>query len=102
MKPIISKEELEKIMNVKGEIRGLALKNYGKYILRENKKEGLKKLEEAMLSLGCPIKYEKLKAMAFYPLWGVLSPLYFLERFFITINKNFKKWESFVLSFPIL
>jgi hypothetical protein len=100
MEPVISKEELEKITKVNGQIRGLALKNYGQYILRENKNEGLKKLEEAMLSLGCPIKYEKLKAMIFYPLWWSVLTFVLLRRLFHYDEKKFKEMGKFCFKFP--
>ncbi len=100
MEPIISNEELEKIMNLKGEIRGLALKNYREYILRENKKEGLDKLEEALLSLGCPIKYENLKAMVFYPLWWSVVTFVLLRRLFHYDEQKFQEMGKFCFKFP--
>jgi len=100
MEPIISNEELEKIMNLKGEIRGLALRNYKEYILRENKKEGLDKLEKALLSLGCPIKYENLKAMSFYPLWWSVVTFVLLRRLFHYDEKKFQEMGKFCFKFP--
>jgi len=102
MEQIISKEELEKIMKIKGKVRGLSLKNYGRYILREHKEEGLKKVEEVTLNLGCPIKYEKLKAMSFYPLWWSVVTLVILEKIFHYDEQKFQEMGRFCFKFPNL
>ena len=68
MKEIISKKELEKLMKIKGEIRGVALRGEIDFVLKEEGKEGLEKLKNAMKKLGHPIEYEKVKPMDFYPL----------------------------------
>ncbi len=76
------------------------MKNYGKYILRENKKEGLKRLEEAMLSFDCPIQYEKLKAMVFYPLWWSILTFALLIELFHYDEQKFQEMGRFCFKFP--
>jgi hypothetical protein len=63
----LTKEIAKKLMKIKGEVRGVVLKTDAEYILREKGKEGVKKLEEELDKLGCPIKFEEVKTMAFYP-----------------------------------
>ncbi len=67
MENTIPKEEIEKMMNLKGKARGMAIKGEAEFILHEKGEEGLKRLEEEMAKLGCPVDYRKMKAMSFYP-----------------------------------
>jgi len=100
MKEIISKEELDKIMSVKGELKGLALKNYGSFIIKEEGEEGLKKIEDAMKSIGCPIQYNKLKAMSFYPLWWSVATFLLIKRIFDYDEQKFQEMGKFCFKFP--
>lgn len=72
MEEIISKQEFDELMKIKGEVRGVPLKNEAEFIAKEEGEEGLKKLEEVMANLGYPIKYREIRGMDFYPL-GLLS-----------------------------
>lgn len=63
------KEEFEKLKleEIKGEVIGLALENHFNFILEKEGREGLKKLEEGLEKLGCPLKYEEIKNFQWYP-----------------------------------
>jgi len=61
MAPKLTKEFAQKLMEIKGEVRGVAFRTDTEYILREKGEEGLKKLEDKMARLGYPIKYKKLR-----------------------------------------
>ena len=63
----ITKEEIQKLMKIKGEARGVVFKTDAEYILSEKGEEGLKKLEEELERLGHPLKYREIKTMDFYP-----------------------------------
>src|SRR4030042_447969 len=63
----IQKEELEKLLKTKGEVRGAVFQTDAKYILEKKGEEGLKKLEERVKSLGYPIDYREAKATGWYP-----------------------------------
>ena len=63
----LTKEVVQKLMEIKGEARGVTLKIDCDYILKEKGEEGLRKLEEEVEKLGYPIKYKEISAMAFYP-----------------------------------
>jgi len=102
MKEIISKEEVERIKNIKGEVRGLALKNYGRYILQEHKKEGLKKLEETSQALGCPIKYDEIRATSFYPLWWSFLTFAIIKKLFNYDEEKFQEMGRFCFKLPNL
>jgi len=62
----ITKEEIEKLIEVKIETRGVVFKTDGEYILEKKGKAGLKELEVALEKLGHPIKYKEIKTMGFY------------------------------------
>ena len=68
MEEIISKEELNKLMGLSGESRGISLKGELNFILNDQGKDGVEKIEKLAASLGHPIKHEEIKAMEFYPL----------------------------------
>lgn len=95
MEQIISKEEPNKIMKVKGEIRGVAIKGEMEFILKEEGKEGLKKLEDQMAELGYPIKYKEIKPMTFYPLnlYGAIQLV--VKSLFNFDNKKFQEMGAF-------
>jgi hypothetical protein len=63
----LTKEVAKKLMEIKGEVRGVTLESDRNYILKEKGEEGLKKLEEELEKLGYPIKYKEIKTMTFYP-----------------------------------
>jgi len=67
MEQIISEEELAELEQIKGETTGNSIKNTGEFVLKEEGKEGLKKLEEAMKILGFPINYKQIRATDYYP-----------------------------------
>ncbi len=70
---LITEKEIEELNKATGEVRGVALKTTSDFILKEEGKEGLEKLEKTMAELGHPIKREEIRAMDFYPLqlWGL-------------------------------
>jgi len=69
---IISKEEIEKIMGINGEVIGASLKEDMQFVLeKEGKKKGeadLIRLEKEMAKLGYPISFDKIKSFQWYPL----------------------------------
>lgn len=82
MEQIISKEEFEELMKIKGKTRGVSVKDYGDYILKEKGENGLRRLEEAITKTGYPIKFKEIKAMAFYPLGLEGLTLLIIKRLF--------------------
>ena len=68
MEETITKEIAQKLMETKGETRGMSIKGDLEYVLYKKGKEGLKKIEDEMARLGYPIKYKKMKSMKFYPI----------------------------------
>jgi len=67
MEEKLTKELTQKLMEVKGEIRGIDIISDGNFVLRNHGKEGLKRVEEKLKEVGFPIEYRKIKPMGFYP-----------------------------------
>ncbi|OGZ19093.1 MAG: hypothetical protein A2Z68_01690 [Candidatus Nealsonbacteria bacterium RBG_13_38_11] len=67
MTEILTKEITDRLLKIKGECRGFAIKQDGDYILKEKGKEGLGKLEKELEKAGYPLKYSEMNNMKFYP-----------------------------------
>jgi hypothetical protein len=93
MEEIISQQEFDKLMKIKGEIRGLGFKTEAEFVLKEEGKEGLKKLENTMKELGFP--YKKIKIMSFYPLGLLAVALVVIKRLFNYDDKKFQEMGKF-------
>ena len=95
MEEVISKKELEKLMKIKGEIRGVALRGEMDFVLKEEGKDGLEKLKGAMKELGHPIERKKIKPMDFYPLnlHGTIQMV--IKRLFNWDDEKFQEMGKF-------
>ena len=102
MEQVISKEEVDKLMKIKGEVRGIAIKSYANFVLKEEGKEGLKKLEEAMAKIGYPIKYRDVKLTSFYSLGLEAITLTAIKRLFNYDDKKFQEMGRFESRTPIV
>lgn len=95
MKEIISKEELERLKNLKGEARGMGIKSSIEFIIQKEGKEALEKIESEMKRIGYPIKYKEMKAMGFYPL-GLEAALFLvIKKLFNYSDKDFQEMGRF-------
>lgn len=69
-------EEINRILQKKGDIRGVAFQSVADYILKKQDAEGLKKVERKMQEWGVPFEYKTIKTMGWYPIaWGALFVL---------------------------
>jgi len=77
-----SKEEIKRLISLPGELIGIGFIEDFDFLLREEGKEGVKKVEEAMAELGYPLKYRELKGFEWYPVgYYLLSILVAKELF---------------------
>ena len=95
MEEIISKEEINLLMHIKGEVREIALRNHKEFVLKEKGPEGLKKLEEAINSLEGITKQKKLKAWEFYPIGLEIIELLTIKRIFNFDDEKIKEIGAF-------
>jgi len=95
MEQVISKKEFDELMSLKGEVKGSGIKTHGEFILKEEGGEGLKKLEDVILELGCPIKLREVKSTALYPFGAEAVVLLAIERLFHYDDKKFQEMGMF-------
>ena len=62
-----TKQEIEQLMQVDGQVKGSVFQTDAKYIERLYGQEGAQKLEETLKNWGTPINYQAIKAMEWYP-----------------------------------
>ncbi|OGZ63969.1 MAG: hypothetical protein A2812_02195 [Candidatus Staskawiczbacteria bacterium RIFCSPHIGHO2_01_FULL_36_16] len=63
----MTKEELDKIMQIKGNVRGAIFQTHAVYIRLKKGDEGVKMVEEKLKELGHPLKFEEVKPLDWYP-----------------------------------
>jgi len=64
---MIGKEEVEKIVQIKGNVRGGVIQANATFIQKKKGEEGLRAIEKKMAELGCPRKFEEIKVGEWYP-----------------------------------
>lgn len=63
----ITDEEINKIINTEGEVRGVVFKTDRRFIFDKAGEEGIKKVERELEEMNCPFKYdEEADNMSFY------------------------------------
>jgi len=101
MKDLISREELKEMGNLNGQVRADGIKSYADFILKEEGKKGLERLEEAMASLGHPMVFKDIKAMDFYPLETEAVMLVLIKRLFNYDNEKFNEMGRFFVKISL-
>ncbi len=65
----LTEEEINKILNTEGEVRGVVFKTDRRFIIDTSGEEGMKKVEEELQKMKCPFNYEEeADNMSFYPI----------------------------------
>ncbi|MEK7173447.1 MAG: hypothetical protein AAB723_03085 [Patescibacteria group bacterium] len=73
---VVSREEINKILERKGEVRGAAFQSIGDFILKKKSQAGLAKVEAQMKEWGADFYFSKISPMVWYPIgWGALFVL---------------------------
>ena len=67
MQEEFTKKTIKELMKLKGEVRGLILRQDLEYVQGQKGREGLEKIEDQLALWGYPVKYEKIKNIEFYP-----------------------------------
>jgi uncharacterized protein YxjI len=64
----INDEDINKILNAEGEVRGVVFKTDRHFIIDKVGEEGLRKVEEELQKMNCPFNYDEgTDNMSFYP-----------------------------------
>jgi len=73
----------------------MALKDDANYVVAKKGEAGLKKVEEELEKVGCPIKYKEIQTLGFYPAgWRVVS-LLAIKKVFGWGDKEFRELGGF-------
>jgi hypothetical protein len=102
MQQVISKEEVDALMKVPGETRGVAFKNHRDFILKKEGKDGLKKFEDAMIEIGHPLDYKKIQLTSFYPVGLEAIELLVIKKIFNFDDKKIEEIGAFEASASLL
>lgn len=79
---MLTKEEAEKLIKIKGNVRGDNILTNVEYVREREGEEGVKKLEKKLAELGYPLKFKEIQSLEWYPIgWGVLEILVIKEIF---------------------
>lgn len=60
--------EIKKLLEVKGEVRGVVFKTDFEYILDQKGQEGLERLKEEFKKINYPLNIDEIGTMSFYPI----------------------------------
>ena len=98
---MISKKEIDDSMKLKGEARGVAIRDDLDFVIETKGKEGLKKVEDKMAELGFPLKYKEIKPMHFYPMGLANLCLLVIKDVFNFNEDDLRKWGASLVKFSI-
>jgi hypothetical protein len=88
MQQIISKEELNSLINIQGKASGIPLKTDFDYIFKKQGEKAVKRLEEEMASLGFSIKHKQIRSTDSYPLGLLAISLLLIKKLFNYSNED--------------
>ena len=78
---MINKEELNKLIETEGEVKGVVFQTDAKYVLEKEGEAGLKKIEDKIKEVGLSIDY-KSGAMDSYPIGLRIASLLLIKEVF--------------------
>lgn len=78
----ITKEEIKKIMEIPGKVRGTVFQTDAEYIKAKKGEEELARVKEELKKINCPIDYEKIKATGWYLIGLRLVSLLAIQKVF--------------------
>ncbi len=102
MEDDLSKENIKRLLEIGVKARGVILKTDEEYILKEKGEEGLKKLEDELEKLGCPLKYKEIKSMEFYPAGLRIISLLAIKKVFNFDEKDFRRMGLFATKVSLI
>ncbi|MBD3207992.1 MAG: hypothetical protein GF370_00875 [Candidatus Nealsonbacteria bacterium] len=88
-------EKIEKLMDLEGEVKGVAIKSELDFILNREGSEGLKKVEDKIGEFGYDLEREKISDMKLYPLGLYGSIQLAVKELFDYQEKEFREMGAF-------
>ena len=96
------KNEVKKIMEIKGEGRGVIFRCIADYVREKKGEEGIKRLEKEMENLGYPLEFAKAKNLEWYPVGLRVLALISAKRAFNWENEEIRKMGDAAPKFSFL
>lgn len=90
--PLISKQFLEEIKKMEGEIIGSSLKTDRDFIIEKEGLEGLKKVEKEMERAGYPLEYKEIDKYKWYPIQQDFLSLILTQKIFNWSDETIREW----------
>jgi hypothetical protein len=90
--PLISKQFLEEIKKMEGEIIGSSLKTDREFIIEKEGIKGLEKLETEMEELGYPLKQKEIDKYKWYPVQQDFLSLLLAQKIFNWSDRTIREW----------
>lgn len=91
MENIISKEEMDKWMNIEGKMMGDTIITKAEFVLTKKGEHGLKQIEEALKKAGHPVDYLRLEKLKLYPVGLEIAILVGMKRIFGFTDEDFRE-----------
>lgn len=88
-------DDIQKLINLKGEVRGAVFKTDLEFILSKKGEEGLKKIKEELKKINIVIDYENIKPMDFYPIGLRIISLLIIKKVFNLDEKDIEEMGFF-------
>ncbi len=63
----LSKEEVDELMRVSGNVKGVVFQTHAAFIRYKEGEKGIKMVEERLKELGYPLKFTEISSLAWYP-----------------------------------
>jgi len=89
---LISKQFLEEIKKMEGEIIGSSLKTDREFIIEKEGLEGLKKVEKEMERAGYPLEYKEIDKYKWYPVQQDFLSLLLAQKIFNWSDETIREW----------
>lgn len=91
----ITKEYIQELINIKGETRGIAIREDVDYLCVKIGREVIERWERTMAEFGYPLKYKEIKPMDFYPIGLEAVSLLAIHKAFGFSENDFQKMGAF-------
>ena len=89
---LVSKQFLEEIKKMEGEIIGSSLKTDREFIIEKEGLEGLKKVEKEMEKADYPLEYKEIDKYKWYPVQQDFLSLLLTQKIFNWSNETIREW----------
>lgn len=99
---MLKKEELDKLMEIKGEVRGAVFQTDASYVLEKEGEKGLEKLEERVKEFNYPINYRNPQGTDWYPVGLRVISLLLIKDAFNWSDKEIKEMGNTAPKFSFI